>query len=215
MTKSKPLGNLLTPLKEPVPPSEPTGLTSIMKPFPSTSLGPITNVGQLGQSRNLIMFPYSLNLTLTDFGHLSKTLTTLKLKLVFPFLPLMKLSWKPNGNHIPFFYFISVKGNVTKSTIIATIHCPDIGYCLFGISLVTYIPYHVPCTFLIVIIFYWVVLSFVRLFTALTPCTQLGYSTLPTMYYWISTTVAISCLFDSITCFVSYILSSLYLCFRT
>ena len=44
---------------------------------------------------------------------------------------------------------------------------------------------------------------------------QLGYSTLPTMYYWISTSVAISYLFDSITCFVSYIPSPLYLCFRT
>ena len=63
-------------------------------------------------------------------------------------------------------------GNVTESTIIATIHCPDVGYCLFGISLVTHILYHVPCTFLIVIVSYWVVLSFTRLFTPLTPCTQ-------------------------------------------
>ena len=104
---------------------------------------------------------------------------------------------------------------VTESTIIATIHCSDLGYCLFGISLVTYIPYHVLCTFSIVIVSYWVVLFFARLFTPLAPCTQLGYSTLPTMYYWISTSVAIPCLFDSITCFVSYILSPLYLCFRT
>ena len=104
---------------------------------------------------------------------------------------------------------------VTESTIIATIHCPDIGYCLFGISLVMHIPYHVPCTFPIVIVAYWVVFSFARLFIPLAPCTQLRYSTLPTMYYWISTSVAISCLFDSITCFVSYILSPLYLCFRT
>jgi len=33
---------------------------------------------------------------------------------------------------------------VTKSIIIATIDCPDIGYCLFGISLVMHIPYLVP-----------------------------------------------------------------------
>ena len=115
--------------------------------------------------------------------------------------------------HIPVM-FLSLL-SVTESTIIATIHCPDIGYCLFGIFLVTHILYHVPCTFLVVIISYWVVLSFARLFTPLVPCTQLGYSTLPTMYYWISTSVAIPCLFDSITCFVSCILSSLYLCFRT
>ena len=43
---------------------------------------------------------------------------------------------------------------------------------------------------------------------------------LPTMYYWISTSVAIPYLFDSITCFVGYILSPLYLylgisCFAT
>ena len=146
-----------------------------MKLFPSNSLGPITNVDQLGQSRYRIMFLYHLNLTLTDFGLLSKTLTTPKLKLVFPFLPLMKLSWKPNGNHVPSFNFFSVRGNVTESTIIATIHCPDVGYCLFGISLVTHIPFHVPCTFPIVIVFYWVVLSFARLFTPLATCTQLGY----------------------------------------
>ena len=109
MTGSKPLGNLLAPLKEPVPLSEPTGLTIITKPFPSTFLGLITNVGQLGQSRNPIMFLYHLNLTLTDFGHISKTLTTPKLKLVFPFLPLMKLSWKPNGNHVFFFYFFLLR----------------------------------------------------------------------------------------------------------
>ena len=58
---------------------------------------------------------------------------------------------------------------VTESTIIATIHCPDVGYCLFGISLVTHILYHVPCTFLIVIVSYWVVPSFARLFTPLAP----------------------------------------------
>ena len=72
---------------------------------------------------------------------------------------------------------------VTESTIIATIHCPDVGYCLFGNPLVTHIPYHVPCTFLIVIVSYWVVLSLVRLLASFASCTQSGYSTLPTMYY--------------------------------
>ena len=104
---------------------------------------------------------------------------------------------------------------VTESTVIATMHCPDVEYCLFEISLVTHIPYHVPCTFPIVIVSYWVVPSFARLFTPLASGTQLGYSTLPTMYHWISTSVGIPCLFDSITCVVSYILSPLYLCFRT
>ena len=33
---------------------------------------------------------------------------------------------------------------VTESTIIATIHCSDVGYCLFRNPLVTHIPYHVP-----------------------------------------------------------------------
>ena len=67
---------------------------------------------------------------------------------------------------------------VMESTIIATIHCPDVGDCLFGNLLVTYIPYHIPCTFLIVIVSYWVVLSLVRLLVPLAPCTQLGYSML-------------------------------------
>ena len=213
--KSKLLGDPLTPLRKPVPPSESTGLTPITKPFPSTSLGPITNVGQLGQSRNPLMFLYHLNLTLTDFGHLSKTLTTPKLKLVFPFLPLMKQSWKPNGNHVPFFYFFSVRGNVTESTIIATIYCPDVGYCLFEMfpSIACYL-----LSFLYLPRCYSFLLGstfFARIFIPLAPCTRLGYSTLPTMYYWISTSVAIPCLFDSITCFVSCILSPLYPCFRT
>ena len=107
--------------------------------------------------------------------------------------------------------------SVTKSTIITTqaIHCPDVGYYLFGNPLVTHIPYHVPCIFLIVIISYLVVLSLVRLLAPFTPCIHLGYSTLPTRYYGISTSVAIPYLFDSITCFVSYILSPIYICFRT
>ena len=33
---------------------------------------------------------------------------------------------------------------VTESTIISTIHCPDVGYCLFANPLVTHITYHVP-----------------------------------------------------------------------
>ena len=33
---------------------------------------------------------------------------------------------------------------VTESTIIATIHCPDVGYCLLRNPLVTHISYHVP-----------------------------------------------------------------------
>ena len=33
---------------------------------------------------------------------------------------------------------------VTESTIIATTHCTDVGYCLFRNPLVTHIPYHVP-----------------------------------------------------------------------
>ena len=33
---------------------------------------------------------------------------------------------------------------VTESTIVATIHCPDVGYCQFRNPLVTQIPYHVP-----------------------------------------------------------------------
>ena len=119
------------------------------------------------------------------------------------------------ANQSPFTNRPSIFSSVTESTIIATIHCPNVGYGLFGISLVTYIPYHVPCTFPIVIVSYWVVLSFARLFTHLALYTQWRYSTLPTMYYWISTSVAIPYLFDSITCFVDYILSPLYLCFRT
>ena len=73
-------------------------------------------------------------------------------------------------------------------------------------------PYHVPCIILMVIVFYLIVLSLVRLSAPLTLRTQVGYSTLPTMYYWFSTSVAIPYLFDSITCFVSYILLPLYLC---
>ena len=102
---------------------------------------------------------------------------------------------------------------VTESTIIATIHCFDVGYCLFRNPLVTHIPYHVPSLLLQFPIGYYFP-QFAYQPSSL-PCTQLGYSTLSTMYYWISTSVAIPYLFDPITCFVSYILSPLYLCFRT
>ena len=36
------------------------------------------------------------------------------------------------------------RDSVTESTIIATIHYSDVGYCLFRNPLVTHIPYHVP-----------------------------------------------------------------------
>jgi len=84
-------------LKEPVLLLKLTGLTPVTKPFPSTSPGLITNVGQVGQSRHLNISLYHQSLILTDSGHLSKTLTTLKPKPVTPFLPLMSLNWKPNG----------------------------------------------------------------------------------------------------------------------
>ena len=78
----------------------------------------------------------------------------------------VKSQWEAMKKKVPY-------SSVTESTIIATIPCPDVGYCLFGICLVTHIPYHVPCTFPIVIVSYWVVLSFVRLFTPLAPCNQI------------------------------------------
>ena len=81
--------------------------------------------------------------------------------------------------------------------------------------LVMHISYHVPSIFLIVIVSYWVVLSLVRLLASFAPCTHLGYSMLSAIYYWISTFVAILYLSDSVTCFVSYILLPLSLCFRT
>ena len=39
---------------------------------------------------------------------------------------------------------VTASRGVTESTIIATIHCSDVGYCLFRNPLVTHIPYHVP-----------------------------------------------------------------------
>ena len=36
------------------------------------------------------------------------------------------------------------RADVTESTIIATIHCLDVRYCLFRNPLVTHISYHVP-----------------------------------------------------------------------
>ena len=106
MTKSKHLGNLLISLKEPVPPSEPTGLKPITKPFPSTSLRSITKFGQLGQFSDQNTYPYRQYLTLTNSGHLSKTLTTLRPKPVTLSPPLMNQKWKPNGIHV--LSFISV-----------------------------------------------------------------------------------------------------------
>ena len=41
-----------------------------------------------------------------------------------------------------------LKLGVTQSTIIATIHCSDVGYCLFRNPLVTHISYHLPCLLL-------------------------------------------------------------------
>ena len=144
MTKSEKLGNPLTSLKEPVLPSELIGLKLITKPFPSTSLGRITKFGQLGQFNNQNTYPYRKNLTLTDSGRLSKTLTTLKPKPVTLSPSLANQGWKPNGIHELLLFFFSVDGNVMESNIIATIHCPDVGYCLFRNPLVTHIPYHVP-----------------------------------------------------------------------
>ena len=40
--------------------------------------------------------------------------------------------------------FIKATGTVTESTIITTIHCPDVEYCLFRNPLVTHNPYPVP-----------------------------------------------------------------------
>ena len=144
MTKWKQLGNPLSFLKVPVPPSEPTGFKSITKPFPSPSLGPITRFGQLGQFSNQNKYRYHQNSTLPDFRPLSKTLPTPRPKPVTLCPPLTNLRWKPNGIHILSCISFSVRGNVTKSTIIATIYCSDVGYCLFRNPLVTHIPYHVP-----------------------------------------------------------------------
>ena len=101
----KQLGNPSMPLKEPVPPSEPTGLKPITKQSLSTSLGHITKFGQLGQFSNQNTCLYPQNLTLTDFGHPSKTLTTLRPKPVLLSPPLTNLRWKPNGIYV--FSFIS------------------------------------------------------------------------------------------------------------
>ena len=53
-----------------------------------------------------------------------------------------------HGFDIPFLGEIDVrpvsgKVGVTESTVIATIHCSDVGYCLFRNPLVTHIPYYV------------------------------------------------------------------------
>ena len=74
-------------------------------------------------------------------------------------------------------------------------------------------PYLVPS--LLVIVSYWVVLSLVPLLLPFVHCTQLGNLVPFTTYYWFSISVATSYLFDSITCFVTYILSHLHFCFKT
>jgi len=118
-------------LKESLLPLELTGLTLITKPFPSTSPRLITNVSQLGLSRHLNTSLYHQSLILTDSGHLSKTLTTLRPKPVTPFPYLMSLSWKPKENLVSLFCF-SFRGNVTESTIVAIIPLHDVGYYLLG-----------------------------------------------------------------------------------
>ena len=81
-----------------------------------------------------------------------------------------------------FMHLLCTIHGVTESTIIATIHCPDIGYCLFRNPLVTHIPYYLPCIFLILIVSYWVVLSLVRVSAPLASCTLLGYISRKTIY---------------------------------
>jgi len=108
-------------LKQPVLLLALSGLTPITKPCFSTSPGLITNGGQLAQSRHLNTSLYHQSLILMGSQHLSMTLTTLKLKPVTPFLPLISLRWKSNRNLAPCI-LISVRGNVTESTIIAIIH---------------------------------------------------------------------------------------------
>jgi len=93
-------------LKEPVLPLELTGLTPITKLFLSTSPGLIKNVVQLGESRHLNTSLYRHNLILTDSEHLSKTLTTLRMKPVTPILPLMNLSWKPELKPCTFYFLL-------------------------------------------------------------------------------------------------------------
>lgn len=51
---------------------------------------------------------------------------------------------------------VNVSVFVTECTIINTITCPDVGFCLFGNPQVIHILYHVPFTFLIDRVYYWV-----------------------------------------------------------
>ena len=51
---------------------------------------------------------------------------------------------------------VNVSIFVTESTIITIITCPDVGFCLFGNPQVIHILYHVPCTFLMQRVYYWV-----------------------------------------------------------
>ena len=103
-------------------------------------------------------------------------------------------------------------------------HCNWIYYCryysltwhwILSIRMSSVTNHSLPCSFPIVRVSYWVVLSLVCLLLPFVSCILLGNPILPTMYYWFSTLVAIPYLFDFITCFVSYILSHLHLCFRT
>ena len=50
----------------------------------------------------------------------------------------------------------------------------EVGDCLFRNPLVMHIPYHAPCTFHIVIVSYWVLLSFVRLLAPRAPLYPTG-----------------------------------------
>ena len=67
--------------------------------------------------------------------------------------PALRLSWsqgyRAGLTPIRKSHELSIRENapspaVTESTIIATIHGPNVGYCLFRNPLVTHIPYHVP-----------------------------------------------------------------------
>ena len=102
--------------------------------------------------------------------------------------------------------------------------CNGIDYCpcysLTGHSILSIRIYPVtnpslPCTFPIIRVSYWAVLSLVRLLLPFVSCTVLGNPMLATIYYWFSTLVAIPFIFDSITCVVTHILLHLHLYFTT
>ena len=103
---------------------------------------------------------------------------------------------------------------VTEST-----YCPR--YCNDLTLDISYFCYYMVAFYLLLYFPYWC--SFLLGYSFLSslisiphhPSTQLGNHMILLQYYWISTPVAIPYLFDSITCFVCYILSPLNLCFRT